>query len=153
MRSHDSFPSIRPGPNVNDLHYIYSPNVKRIVITSSAASLIEPKDEPYTYTEKDWNNVSAGIVEKEGVNSPGIHIYRTSKGTRLSLQCQCSVVHGDSRRYCDCPRGAGRVWTWAGPLHSESNPPLRRQRQVHRPLLAHGAGLVGDLIVSTKTLG
>lgn len=63
------------------LHSIlkYGPNVKRVVITSSAASLIEPKDEPYTYTEKDWNNVSAGIVEKEGINSPGIHIYRTSK--------------------------------------------------------------------------
>lgn len=64
-----------------------SPNVKRVVYTSSAASVVEPKEGPYTFTEKDWNNVSVGIVEKEGLNSPGVQIYRASKGTAMNLFC------------------------------------------------------------------
>ncbi|KAF8321476.1 uncharacterized protein EI90DRAFT_3157885 [Cantharellus anzutake] len=55
-------------------------NVKRIVITSSIASILESKDVPsYTFTEDDWNSESEKIVEREGTNAPAGHTYRASK--------------------------------------------------------------------------
>jgi hypothetical protein len=73
-------------------------NVKRVVITSSVAAILEPKDTtPYTFTEAsyissvlyslnsnpmyqaDWNNYSPNLVEKEGKNAPAGQKYRASK--------------------------------------------------------------------------
>ncbi|KAF8326995.1 uncharacterized protein EI90DRAFT_3156366 [Cantharellus anzutake] len=55
-------------------------NIKRIVITSSIASILESKDVPsYTFTEDDWNSKSEGIIEREGTNAPGEQKYATSK--------------------------------------------------------------------------
>ncbi|KAF8335947.1 NAD-binding protein [Cantharellus anzutake] len=56
----------------------HGPSVKRIVITSSVASLIVPKDGTYTFTESDWNTYSPSCVEQKGKNA-GIHKYRASK--------------------------------------------------------------------------
>ncbi|KAF8310758.1 NAD(P)-binding protein, partial [Clavulina sp. PMI_390] len=58
----------------------FGPNVCRVVVTSSAASIMEPKDGPYTFTEADWNTFSPGEVERIGGES-GIHVYRTAKVT------------------------------------------------------------------------
>jgi len=54
-------------------------NVKRVVVTSSIAAVVVPRDPPYTFTEVDWNDYSPGLVEKEGVNAPNLHKYRASK--------------------------------------------------------------------------
>jgi len=55
-------------------------NVKRVVLTSSTCSMLEPKESyPYTFTEADWNDYSADLVAKEGKKAPGVHKYRASK--------------------------------------------------------------------------
>jgi len=56
----------------------HGPDVKRVILTSSFASCIEPKEGQYTYTESDWNEFSPKFVEKEGKNAGG-HKYRASK--------------------------------------------------------------------------
>jgi len=73
------------GPAVNGTVNIlssllkFSSTVKRVVITSSAASIEEPKDGPYIFTEKDWNNHSPAVVEKEGNSARPVEVYCTSK--------------------------------------------------------------------------
>ncbi|KAF9507606.1 hypothetical protein BS47DRAFT_1385067 [Hydnum rufescens UP504] len=52
--------------------------VKRVVLTSSVAACLEPKEGQYTYTETDWNVTSPKIVEKGGPEAGG-HLYRASK--------------------------------------------------------------------------
>lgn len=57
-----------------------SPSVQRVVVTSSVAAVIEAnKPRPYNWTEKDWNQYSIDLVEKEGRSSPVFHWYRASK--------------------------------------------------------------------------
>lgn len=51
-----------------------APTVKRVVITSSFASIIDPANHPETYTEAHWNP----ITWEEAVQNPG-NAYRASK--------------------------------------------------------------------------
>ncbi|MCJ1250786.1 methylglyoxal reductase (NADPH-dependent) gre2 [Trapelia coarctata] len=52
-----------------------APSVKRVVITSSFAAILNPKAEPgYEYSEKDWNPVT----EEEALENP-TNAYRASK--------------------------------------------------------------------------
>jgi nucleoside-diphosphate-sugar epimerase len=55
------------------------PQLKTVVIISSIAAVVSPKEPPYTYTEKDWNSFSEGEVERLGKQTPSGHIYRASK--------------------------------------------------------------------------
>ncbi|KAI5477461.1 D-lactaldehyde dehydrogenase [Pseudohyphozyma bogoriensis] len=55
------------------------PKVQRVVITSSFASILSPKDGLYTYSEKDWNEFSVGQVEEQGKNVHPGQAYRASK--------------------------------------------------------------------------
>jgi len=58
----------------------YAPTVKRVVLTSSVASVIHKKDKPdATYDESDWNTDSPKIVEEKGREAPGQEKYRTAK--------------------------------------------------------------------------
>jgi nucleoside-diphosphate-sugar epimerase len=54
----------------------HAPSVKRVVVTSSFAAIVDPKGKPegYEYSEKDWNP----ITEEEAVSSPQLG-YRASK--------------------------------------------------------------------------
>ncbi|RXK41189.1 hypothetical protein M231_01594 [Tremella mesenterica] len=57
-----------------------NPNIKRVVITSSIASVLDPTfPKPHTYTEKDWNNVSPKTCEEKGKDAPPQEMYRASK--------------------------------------------------------------------------
>ncbi|WVQ74953.1 hypothetical protein IAR50_004561 [Cryptococcus sp. DSM 104548] len=58
-----------------------NPGIKRIVITSSVASImsVRSRKAPVVYTEKDWNVDSIKHVEENGVNSEGGDSYRASK--------------------------------------------------------------------------
>lgn len=71
-----------------------SPTVKRVVITSSVAAITEPNKEPkpYNFTEKDWNEYSIDIVEKQGRAAPVFHWYRASKS--LAEQAAWNFVKG-----------------------------------------------------------
>lgn len=63
-------------------------SVKNFVLMSSIAAVLSPKEEPYVFTEKDWNNWAIGIVTKEGKKAPGPVIYTASKaeGERVFWQ-------------------------------------------------------------------
>ncbi|KAG8832105.1 methylglyoxal reductase (NADPH-dependent) gre2 [Serendipita sp. 399] len=55
-----------------------APNVKRVVITSSFAAMINPKEgnwPGHVYNEDDWNP----ITEEEALTGDGITVYRASK--------------------------------------------------------------------------
>lgn len=54
-------------------------NVKRIVVTSSTAAVMDPPSKPTTFSEKDWNMGSVKAVEEKGKKSEPMEIYRASK--------------------------------------------------------------------------
>ncbi|GAA5860946.1 hypothetical protein JCM8547_003897 [Rhodosporidiobolus lusitaniae] len=53
--------------------------VKRVVITASFASIVNPHDPVYTFTESDWNTHSPAEVEKKGKDVDPSQAYRASK--------------------------------------------------------------------------
>ncbi|KAF8880900.1 hypothetical protein CPB84DRAFT_1792190 [Gymnopilus junonius] len=53
--------------------------VKRIVVTSSTASILNPSDKPSVLSERDWNTSSPKEVEEKGADAPPMVIYRASK--------------------------------------------------------------------------
>lgn len=64
----------------------YAPSVKRVVITSSFAAIVNPKQHPKVYSEESWNPVTW----EEALDST--QTYRASKVTyrRLSIPCPYS---------------------------------------------------------------
>ncbi|KIJ53250.1 hypothetical protein M422DRAFT_222631 [Sphaerobolus stellatus SS14] len=57
----------------------YGKDVRRVIITSSIASIFRFVNIPPKFTEKDWNEISVKIFEEEGRNAPGVDVYRASK--------------------------------------------------------------------------
>jgi nucleoside-diphosphate-sugar epimerase len=57
----------------------YGSDVKRVVITSSCASVLDVLTEPKVFSEKDWNQSSARECEEKGRNAPQATKYRASK--------------------------------------------------------------------------
>lgn len=55
------------------------PQLKSVVLMSSIAAVLSNKEPPYTYTEKDWNEVSEGLVQQLGKAAPSPQIYVASK--------------------------------------------------------------------------
>jgi nucleoside-diphosphate-sugar epimerase len=55
------------------------PTLESVVIMSSIAAIFSPKELPYAYTEKDWNDQSEGEVKRLGKEAPSAQIYRASK--------------------------------------------------------------------------
>ncbi|GAA6018687.1 hypothetical protein JCM11491_001261 [Sporobolomyces phaffii] len=53
--------------------------IKRVVITSSFAAIVNPYDPVYTFTEKDWNEFSPKQVEEKGKDVDPSQAYRASK--------------------------------------------------------------------------
>ncbi|KAI5477460.1 D-lactaldehyde dehydrogenase [Pseudohyphozyma bogoriensis] len=58
---------------------LMEPKVKRVVITSSIAAIMDPKEGYYTFTENDWNEASVPLVEKCGKEAGASQAYRASK--------------------------------------------------------------------------
>ncbi|KZT58723.1 NAD(P)-binding protein [Calocera cornea HHB12733] len=57
----------------------FGTEVKRVVVTSSCAAILEPHDEGYIFSEKDWNDFSIKETEEKQEKAAPIHQYRTSK--------------------------------------------------------------------------
>lgn len=57
----------------------YGKSVKRVVVLSSCAAVIDPSSGPSTFNEDNWNQGSIDAVEKEGRNAPNAEKYRASK--------------------------------------------------------------------------
>ena len=55
------------------------PNVKRIVITSSCASIVRVVHEPTRLTEEDWGNEAIEWTERDGKDASPLTKYRASK--------------------------------------------------------------------------
>ncbi|KIM31787.1 hypothetical protein M408DRAFT_318074 [Serendipita vermifera MAFF 305830] len=54
-------------------------SVKRIVVTSSVVTFLEPKEGKYVYTEADWYDAAPKLVEQQGRSAPGRLKYIASK--------------------------------------------------------------------------
>lgn len=54
-------------------------NVKRVVITSSVAAVLETQGTPRVFTEADWNEGSVVEVREKGVHASQAGKYRASK--------------------------------------------------------------------------
>ncbi|EPQ61036.1 NAD P-binding protein [Gloeophyllum trabeum ATCC 11539] len=54
-------------------------SVKRVIVTSSGAALVEPKEPGYVYTEADWGDYSVKEVQSKGANATTLQKYRASK--------------------------------------------------------------------------
>ncbi|ODN78404.1 hypothetical protein L202_04043 [Cryptococcus amylolentus CBS 6039] len=59
----------------------YNPSVKRIVVTSSAVSILNiiSNKAPHHYTEESWNIDSVPYIKEHGTEDGGLHAYYASK--------------------------------------------------------------------------
>jgi nucleoside-diphosphate-sugar epimerase len=55
------------------------PQLKSIVVMSSIAAIRSSQTPPYTFTEKDWNDVAEKMCAEKGTETPGPMIYAASK--------------------------------------------------------------------------
>lgn len=53
--------------------------VKRVVVTSSVAAVLEAVPDPPVFTERDWNQLSIDEVETKGKDASAADKYRASK--------------------------------------------------------------------------
>lgn len=51
-------PAIKGTTGILKAIQAYAPTVKRVVVTSSFAAIVDPKTNPKTYSEKNWNPVT-----------------------------------------------------------------------------------------------
>ena len=58
---------------------IFSTSVKRIVVTSSCASVFSVASEPKIFNEKDWNKGASEAVKEQGKNASPAAKYMASK--------------------------------------------------------------------------
>ncbi|KAL0940090.1 nad dependent epimerase [Colletotrichum truncatum] len=54
-------------------------SVKSVVLMASISSVLQRKEGPYTYTEKDWNHEALDLVAQLGEKAPGPLVYVASK--------------------------------------------------------------------------
>lgn len=71
-------PAVKGTTGILESIKAYAPTVKRVVLTSSVASIGHEKTPP-VYDESDWNIDAPKAVEKFGRNAPGRAKYGTSK--------------------------------------------------------------------------
>ncbi|KZO89682.1 D-lactaldehyde dehydrogenase [Calocera viscosa TUFC12733] len=53
--------------------------VKRVVVTSSVVSLLQPRGPTYTYTDKDWNDYAINEATNNKEKAPGYLVYFAAK--------------------------------------------------------------------------
>jgi len=76
--------------------------VKRVVLTSSFAAIINPKappSPPYVYTENDWNTGTIEIYKEKGDQVDGVNAYRISKihAEKAGWDFISSFTHSDEK--------------------------------------------------------
>lgn len=67
--------------------------VRRVVVTSSVAAVLEPAEPPKTFTERDFNKFSIAEVEKKGAEAGPFHAYRASKALAEEAAWKYSKEH------------------------------------------------------------
>jgi len=72
-------PAVRGTVGVMQSALKHGQNVKRIVVTSSCASVLEMLPTPKEFSEADWNNQAIRDIEEQGRSAPAGAKYRASK--------------------------------------------------------------------------
>ncbi|PCH42487.1 NAD(P)-binding protein [Wolfiporia cocos MD-104 SS10] len=72
-------PAVHGTTRILESALAYGDAVRRIVVTSSTAAIMEPKSGPYTYTELDWNDSAVEAVRTKGRAASQPDKYRASK--------------------------------------------------------------------------
>lgn len=72
-------PAVEGTLNILRSAHKYNKNVQRIVVTSSVASVMVPRDTPTTFSEEDWNTHSPKQVEEKGREASRLDFYMASK--------------------------------------------------------------------------
>ncbi|KAJ7438936.1 hypothetical protein B0H11DRAFT_2103455 [Mycena galericulata] len=73
----------------------YGKSVKRIVITSSCAAVLEVLDEPKTFNEENWNQQAPKLVKESPDEASPINKYRASKTLAERAAWQFVEDHGE----------------------------------------------------------
>ena len=68
-------PAIKGTTNILEAAHVFAPAIKRVVITSSSAAVLNPPNHPKVYDESSWSDVTW-----EQAMDPK-HTYRASKVT------------------------------------------------------------------------
>lgn len=55
------------------------PSVKRIVYTTSTATMVRPTTTPLVFDESNWNDAAVEVVKTQGRDAPGYLKYFASK--------------------------------------------------------------------------
>ncbi|KAH8825680.1 hypothetical protein DL96DRAFT_1609607 [Flagelloscypha sp. PMI_526] len=74
----------------------HAPTVKRVVVTSSVAAIIENQDTPRVFTEEDWNDQAVNWTKKDGRNAPNGMKYRASKTLAEKAAWELHKTHAPS---------------------------------------------------------
>ncbi|KAF8999630.1 hypothetical protein BDQ17DRAFT_1308413 [Cyathus striatus] len=72
-------PAIRGTVGILESALKNGPSIKRIVVTSSCASVMSPPSVPTKFSEKDWNETSPRVVAEQGRAAAPITKYLASK--------------------------------------------------------------------------
>lgn len=71
----------------------YAKDVRRVVVTSSVAAVLEPAEPPKTFDESNFNKFSIAEVEKKGGEAGPFHLYRASKALAEEAAWKYSKEH------------------------------------------------------------
>ncbi|KDQ54811.1 hypothetical protein JAAARDRAFT_350250 [Jaapia argillacea MUCL 33604] len=71
-------------------------SVGRVVITSSAAAVMEPREAGHRYTEAEWNCFSVREIQAKGMKADALHKYRASKTLAEKAAWEFVSKHQDS---------------------------------------------------------
>ena len=72
-------PAVHGTTRILESALAHGKNVKRVVVTSSCASVLTVQSEPRVYSEADWNDAAIAQVREEGAKAPNPMKYRASK--------------------------------------------------------------------------
>jgi nucleoside-diphosphate-sugar epimerase len=93
----------------------YNKDIKRVVVTSSVAAVLNNKDAPYSYTESDWNEWATPECKEKGKEASGAAKYLSSKTeAEKAAWAECKdalelvtinpcIIYGPILHECDSP--------------------------------------------------
>ncbi|KZT02568.1 NAD-P-binding protein [Laetiporus sulphureus 93-53] len=72
-------PAVKGTTRILESALAYGTTVKRVVVTSSVASVMQQQDTPRTFSELDWNDAAVNEVREKGRGASPAAKYRASK--------------------------------------------------------------------------
>ncbi|EJU00054.1 D-lactaldehyde dehydrogenase [Dacryopinax primogenitus] len=72
-------PAVESTKSILNSALAHGSSIKRVILTSSVVTLLEPHDPGYTYSDKDWNEYAVNEVKTKGDKAPGYLVYFAAK--------------------------------------------------------------------------